>query len=101
MQIGGRGSRSNYVLCFGRKRGKHFGTKCWLHLGALQGMEGLSFGKREAKLGWNAQPTTAVMLDDVRVPEAMRLGQVRRGGKGFEMRFRSCDWAGTARAVAR
>lgn len=43
---------------------------------ALQGMEGLSFGKREAKLGWNAQPTTAVMMDNVKVPEAMRLGQV-------------------------
>ncbi|KAL4422755.1 hypothetical protein ABPG75_008952 [Micractinium tetrahymenae] len=53
-----------------------------------KGMEGLSFGKREAKLGWNAQPTTAVMLDDVRVPEAMRLGQE---GDGFKIAMAALD----------
>ncbi len=65
------------------------GTLAALTVGAaspfhlFQGMEGLSFGKREAKLGWNAQPTTAVMLDDVRVPEVMRLGQVRGRGQRY------------------
>lgn len=42
----------------------------------LQGTPGLSFGKPELKLGWNAQPTTAVVFDDVRVGEDSRVGQV-------------------------
>lgn len=53
-----------------------------------KGVPGLSFGKREAKLGWNAQPTTAVMLDDVRVPESMRLGQE---GDGFKIAMAALD----------
>lgn len=52
-------------------------------------MEGLSFGKREAKLGWNAQPTCAVMLDHVWVPEANRLGQVN-GGAGAGAGWARC-----------
>jgi alkylation response protein AidB-like acyl-CoA dehydrogenase len=47
-------------------------------LSHLQDRQGLSFGKREEKLGWNAQPTTAVVFDEVRVPHSSRIGQVRR-----------------------
>lgn len=43
---------------------------------------GLSFGKAEDKLGWNAQPTCAVMMDNVRVPAANLLGEL---GKGFNI----------------
>lgn len=42
-----------------------------------QGTAGLSFGVPEKKMGWNAQPTTAVMFDDVRVPADSMVGQVR------------------------
>src|SRR3546814_12745034 len=35
---------------------------------------GLSFGKKERKLGWNSQPTTAVLFEGARVPVANRLG---------------------------
>ncbi len=47
-----------------------------------QGTKGLSFGKPESKLGWNAQPTTAVMFDDVRIPATNLVGKVgdRAGG---------------------
>ncbi|DBA74997.1 hypothetical protein WJX77_001642 [Trebouxia sp. C0004] len=47
-----------------------------------KGMAGLSFGKAEEKLGWNAQPTCAVMMDNVRVPVASLLGSE---GKGFNI----------------
>jgi alkylation response protein AidB-like acyl-CoA dehydrogenase len=41
---------------------------------------GLSFGANEKKMGWNAQPTRQVILDNVRVPAANRLGEE---GSGF------------------
>jgi len=41
---------------------------------------GLSFGKKEKKLGWNSQPTAMVMFEDCRVPVANRIGDE---GAGF------------------
>ena len=35
---------------------------------------GLSFGANEKKMGWNAQPTRQVILDEVRVPASALLG---------------------------
>jgi alkylation response protein AidB-like acyl-CoA dehydrogenase len=41
--------------------------------------EGLSFGPHERKMGWNAQPTRQVILDEVRVPASALLGGVGEG----------------------
>src|SRR6478735_7518440 len=41
---------------------------------------GLSFGANEKKMGWNAQPTRQVILDEVRVPASALLGIE---GQGF------------------
>ncbi|MFG6490656.1 acyl-CoA dehydrogenase family protein [Microbacterium sp. P03] len=41
--------------------------------------EGLSFGVNEKKMGWNAQPTRQVILDEVRVPVSAVLGGEGRG----------------------
>jgi len=43
---------------------------------------GLSFGANEHKMGWNAQPTRSVNLDNARVPAGNMLGQE---GKGFNI----------------
>ncbi|TQM28493.1 acyl-CoA dehydrogenase family protein [Nocardia bhagyanarayanae] len=43
---------------------------------------GLSVGPNERKMGWNAQPTRQVVLEDVRVPVANRLGAE---GDGFRI----------------
>jgi len=40
---------------------------------------GLSFGAPEKKMGWHAQPTRQVILDEVRVPASAVLGQEGRG----------------------
>jgi alkylation response protein AidB-like acyl-CoA dehydrogenase len=49
---------------------------------------GLSFGANERKMGWNAQPTRAVILEDARVPVANRLGEE---GIGFKIAMSGLD----------
>ncbi|HEY0329799.1 MAG TPA: acyl-CoA dehydrogenase family protein [Rhodopseudomonas sp.] len=49
---------------------------------------GLSFGANERKMGWNAQPTCAVMFDNARVPVANRLGDE---GIGFKIAMAGLD----------
>ncbi|KAA2236887.1 isobutyryl-CoA dehydrogenase [Salinarimonas soli] len=49
---------------------------------------GLSFGAEEKKMGWNAQPTRAVILEEARVPVANRLGPE---GIGFKIAMRGLD----------
>ncbi|MFI6869917.1 acyl-CoA dehydrogenase family protein [Nocardia sp. NPDC050406] len=43
---------------------------------------GVSFGANEKKMGWNAQPTRQVILDNARVPAANLLGEE---GNGFRI----------------
>jgi alkylation response protein AidB-like acyl-CoA dehydrogenase len=52
------------------------------------GTPGLSFGKKEKKLGWNSQPTAMVMFEDCRVPVANRLGAE---GDGFKIAMMGLD----------
>jgi alkylation response protein AidB-like acyl-CoA dehydrogenase len=49
---------------------------------------GLSFGANERKMGWNAQPTRQVILEDARVPVANRLGEE---GIGFKIAMSGLD----------
>jgi alkylation response protein AidB-like acyl-CoA dehydrogenase len=49
---------------------------------------GLSFGANERKMGWNAQPTRAVIFDNARVPVANRLGAE---GIGFKIAMAGLD----------
>ena len=52
------------------------------------GMPGLSFGANERKMGWNAQPTRQVIMDQVRVPVANRIGEE---GQGFKIAMAGLD----------
>ncbi len=49
---------------------------------------GLSFGANERKMGWNAQPTRAVIFENVRVPVANRIGDE---GIGFKVAMAGLD----------
>ncbi|PWC33799.1 acyl-CoA dehydrogenase family protein [Azospirillum sp. TSO35-2] len=49
---------------------------------------GLSFGANEHKMGWNAQPTRAVILEDARVPASALLGDE---GMGFKFAMKGLD----------
>jgi len=47
-----------------------------------KGMKGLSFGKKEKKMGWNSQPTRAVIMEDCEVPLENVIGTE---GQGFNI----------------
>ncbi|MFC7473380.1 acyl-CoA dehydrogenase family protein [Dankookia sp. GCM10030260] len=49
---------------------------------------GLSFGANEKKMGWNAQPTRAVIFEGARVPAAALLGEE---GQGFRFAMAGLD----------
>jgi alkylation response protein AidB-like acyl-CoA dehydrogenase len=70
-----------------------------------KGTPGLSFGKKERKMGWNSQPTAQVIFEDCRVPAANRIGAE---GEGFRIAMMGLDGGrinigacsiGTARAA--
>ncbi len=49
---------------------------------------GLSFGKKERKMGWNSQPTAQLIFDDCRIPIRNRIGVE---GDGFRIAMRGLD----------
>ena len=69
---------------------------------------GLSFGRNEKKMGWNAQPTRQVVLDGVRVPVANRLGAegagfgiAMKGLNGGRLNIAACSIGGAQWALDR
>ena len=67
---------------------------------------GLSFGNNERKMGWNAQPTRAVIFENVRVPAANRVGDEGIGFKiamagldGGRMNIAACSLGGAQAAL--
>jgi len=54
----------------------------------LKGTPGLSFGANERKMGWNAQPTRQVVMEDVRVPVSHLIGAE---GHGFRFAMSGLD----------
>jgi len=49
---------------------------------------GISYGRKEEKMGWNSQPTRGVTFENVRVPAANRLGAE---GEGFRIAMKGLD----------
>jgi alkylation response protein AidB-like acyl-CoA dehydrogenase len=55
----------------------------------LKDTPGLSFGAKEKKMGWNAQPTRQVIMENARVPAASLVGGVE--GRGFKLAMSGLD----------
>lgn len=75
--VSGAGASSTYVVM---ARTSDTGSRGISAIVVPKGTPGLSFGANEKKMGWNAQPTRQVILENVRVPVANRLGAE---GDGF------------------
>lgn len=52
------------------------------------GTPGVSFGKNEEKMGWNAQPTRAISFENARIPARYRIGEE---GQGFTFAMKGLD----------
>ena len=51
-------------------------------------LPGISYGRKEAKMGWNSQPTRTITFDNVVVPVANRVGEE---GEGFKFAMKGLD----------
>jgi alkylation response protein AidB-like acyl-CoA dehydrogenase len=93
------GGASDLYLVMARTGGP--GAKGISCLIVEKGMRGLSFGRKERKLGWNSQPTTTVIFEDCRVPAMNRIGAESQGFKiamqgldGGRINIASCSLGG-------
>jgi alkylation response protein AidB-like acyl-CoA dehydrogenase len=83
--ISGAGTSDIYVCMLRTGAAGPKGISCIV---VEKGTPGLSFGKKEKKLGWNSQPTAMVLFENCRVPAANRLG---REGDGFKIAMMGLD----------
>ncbi|WP_067521993.1 acyl-CoA dehydrogenase family protein [Endozoicomonas ascidiicola] len=51
-------------------------------------LNGIEYGKKEEKMGWNAQPTRLIAFDNVRIPADHLLGEE---GQGFSFAMKGLD----------
>ena len=80
------GGVSDVYVCMVRTGGP--GPKGISCIVVEKGTPGLSFGKKEKKLGWNSQPTAQVIFEDCKVPVANRIGEE---GQGFAIAMKGLD----------
>lgn len=79
------GGIADFYTLFARTGEGSRGVSCFL---IPAGIEGLSFGKPEDKMGLCAVPTTAAFYDNVVVPAGRRIGDE---GQGLEIAFSALD----------
>lgn len=80
------GSVSDLYACMVRTGDHtHRGISCLL---IEKETPGLSFGKRENKLGWNSSPTTMLFFENCKVPVANLIGAE---GQGFKMALQALN----------
>jgi alkylation response protein AidB-like acyl-CoA dehydrogenase len=68
-----------YIVMARTGDASHRGISCFL---VDKETKGLSFGKKEEKLGWHSQPTAMVFLEDCQIPKTHLIGEE---GEGFKI----------------
>ena len=51
-------------------------------------LEGITYGRKEQKMGWNSQPTRAISFDEVKIPAKNLIG---KEGDGFKIAMKGLD----------
>ncbi|KAG9063537.1 Isobutyryl-CoA dehydrogenase, mitochondrial [Linnemannia hyalina] len=77
--ISGAGASEVYLILARTSGAGPKGVSCFI---VEKGFKGLSFGKKERKVGWNSQPTRAVIMEDCEVPAENLVGFE---GQGFNI----------------
>ena len=83
--ISGSGTSDVYVCMIRTGDAGAGGVSCIV---VEKGTPGLSFGAPERKMGWNSQPTAAVIFEDARVPVENLIGEE---GDGFKIAMMGLD----------
>ena len=83
--ISGAGFNDIYVVMVRTSEHKTRGITC---LVVEKDTPGVSFGKPEKKLGWNASPTAQLIFEDAKIPVANRVGDE---GEGFRFAMMGLD----------
>ncbi|PFH10382.1 hypothetical protein BCF11_2801 [Collimonas sp. PA-H2] len=83
--ISGAGSTDVLVLMARTGAGGAHGVSAFV---VPADVPGISYGRKEEKMGWNSQPTRTISFDNVRIPADHLLGQE---GEGFRLAMRGLD----------
>jgi isobutyryl-CoA dehydrogenase len=83
--ISGAGDTDIYLVMARTGDSSTRGISCFL---VEKGTEGLSFGKKESKVGWNSQPTRSVIFEDCKVPASNMIGAP---GAGFSFAMKALN----------
>jgi len=83
--ISGAGASDVYLVMARTGEGGAGGVSAFM---IEKGVAGLSFGGKEKKMGWRAQPTRQVIMEGVRVPAANLVGAE---GDGFKIAMAGLD----------
>ena len=101
--ISGAGWSDIYVTMARTSDNGAKGVSCFV---IEKGTDGLSFGANEKKMGWNAQPTAQVILEDCRIPAENRVGAEGDGFKfamggldGGRINIGACSLGGAQKAL--
>lgn len=85
MFISGAGS-TDFLVVMARTGGEGAGGVSAFAVDAQS--DGIGYGRKEDKMGWNSQPTRMITFEDVRVPASHLLG---KEGDGFKIAMKGLD----------
>ncbi len=101
--ISGGGASDVYLAMVRTGDQTHKGISCVL---IEKDRDGISFGKKEEKLGWNSQPTSMVFFENCKIPVSNLIGEEGMGFKialnalnGGRINIAACSLGGALRAI--
>ena len=83
--ISGAGSTEVLIVMARTGEAGPKGVSCFL---VPADADGITYGKKEDKMGWNSQPTRLITFEDVKIPAGNLIGQE---GEGFKFAMKGLD----------